>query len=99
MVNRHDLADCYVRLIEQRVAGVFHAVDDTRSTLNECARAVAPSGKIEHLPAEGPFAEALTANQIVSSAATRRELGWTPRLTFVNSVEEQWREWRAANQQ
>lgn len=96
MVNLHDLADCYVRLAEQRANGVFHAVDDTRSTLNECARAVAPNGKTEHVPAEGPFGEALSANQIVSSATTRRELGWTPRRTFPNSVDEQWQEWRAA---
>ncbi len=97
MVAIHDLADCYVRVIEQRVSGIFHAVDDTRSTLNDCARAVAPSAQIEHVPPEGPMAEALTANQMVSSAATRRKLGWTPRRTFVESVDEQWREWRAAN--
>ncbi len=96
MVDLHDLADCFVRLVEQRVNGIFHAVDDTRATLNECARTVVPSGKIEHVRGEGPFAEALMANQIVSSEATRRKLGWTPRRTFVNSVAEQWREWRAA---
>jgi nucleoside-diphosphate-sugar epimerase len=95
MVNLHDLADCYVRVIDQRVAGVFHAVDDTRATLNECAAAVAPAGKIEHVPGEGPFAQVLMANQIVSSDATRRKLGWTPRRTFLNSIEEQWREWRS----
>jgi nucleoside-diphosphate-sugar epimerase len=95
MVNLHDLADCYVQVIEQRIAGVFHAVDDTRATLNECARAVAPSGRIEHVPGEDPLAQALTADQIVSSEATRRKLGWTPRRTFVNSIEEQWQEWRA----
>ena len=97
MVDIHDLADCYVRVIEQRVTGIFHAVDDTRSTLNDCASAVAPSAQIEHVPPEGPMAEALTANQMVSSAATRRKLGWTPHRTFVESVDEQWREWRAAN--
>jgi len=95
MVNLHDLADCYVRLVEQRVNGIFHAVDDTRATLNECARAAVPSGKIEHVPGEGPFAQALMANQVVSSEATRPKLGWTPRRTFLNSIEEQWREWRA----
>jgi nucleoside-diphosphate-sugar epimerase len=96
MVNLHDLADCYLRLVEQRVTGIFHAVDDTRATLNECERAVAPSGKIEHVPGEGPLAAALMANQIVSSDATRRKLGWKPPRTFPNSLEEQWREWRAA---
>jgi len=96
LINLHDLADCYVRAVEQRAAGILHAVDDTKATLNECARAVAPSGKIDHVPAEGFMAEALTANQIVSSEATRRTLGWSPRRTFVNSIDEQWREWRTA---
>src|SRR6266540_5550736 len=52
MVNLHDLVDCYLRLVEQRVAGTFHAVDDTHATLNECAEAVAPDGTIEHVPAD-----------------------------------------------
>lgn len=95
MVNVHDLADCYVRLVEKRATGTFHGVDETRATVDECARAVAPSGKIDHLPAGGPMAEALTIDQQVSSDATRRKLGWTPRRTFVTSIEEQWREWRA----
>ena len=95
MVELHDLADCFVRVIEQRATGIFHAVDDTRSTLNECARAVTPYGKIEHVPGEGPFAAALLANQNVSSDATRQKLGWTPRRMFVSSVDEQWQEWKA----
>ncbi len=96
MVELHDLADCCVRIVDQRISGIFHAVDDTRATLNECARAVAPSGKIDHVSGAGPFAEVLMANQIVSSEATRRKLGWAPRRTFTTSIDEQWREWRAA---
>ena len=95
MVELHDLADCFVRVIEQRATGIFHAVDDTRSTLNECARAVTPYAKIERVPGEGPFAAALLANQNVSSDATRQKLGWTPRRMFVSSVDEQWQEWKA----
>jgi nucleoside-diphosphate-sugar epimerase len=98
MVNLHDLADCYVRIIEQRATGIFHGVDDTHATLNDCARSVAPSGKIEHVAAEGPFGEALALDQTVSSEATRRKLGWTPRRTVTTSIEEQWREWRDALQ-
>jgi len=98
MVNLHDLADCYVRIIEQRATGIFHGVDDTHATVNECARAAAPSGRIEHLPAEGPYGQALTLDQNVSSEATRPKLGWTPRRTFTTSIEEQWREWREALQ-
>ena len=96
LVNLHDAADCYVRAVEQRATGIFHAVDDSRSTIDECVQAIAPAGKIEHAAAEGFMAEALTANQVVSSEATRRTLGWTPRRTFTGSIDEQWREWRAA---
>ncbi len=102
MVNLHDLVDCYLRVIEKRATGVSHAVDDTRATLNECARAVAPAGKIEHVPVDvarqkmGPFVDALILDQNISSEQTRRRLGWSPRRTFVASIEEQWREWRAA---
>lgn len=94
MVHIEDLADCYVRIIEQRVKGIFHGIDDTHSTINECAAAV--SKKIEHVPAEGMLAPALTVDQVVSSETTRKKLGWLPRRTFVSSIEEQWREWRAA---
>ncbi len=103
MVDRSDLAGCFVRVLEQRATGIFHAVDDTRATVNECARAVAPSGKIEHIPAEsarqkmGAFADALLIDQRVSSQTTRKKLGWTPRRSFVTSVGEQWREWREAS--
>jgi len=96
LVDLHDLAECYVRVIEERKPGIHHAIDDSRSSLNECAKAIAPSGRIEHVPAEGFMAEALTVDQIVSSEATRRALGWLPRRTFVNSMDEQWREFRAA---
>ena len=94
MVDRNELAECYVRVVEERAAGIFHAVDDTRSTINECAAAI--SKNIQHVPAEGFLGPALTANQIVSSKATRERLGWLPRRTFVNSIDEQRREWRAA---
>ncbi len=102
MVNLHDLVDCYVRVIEQRAAGIAHAVDDTRASLDECARAVAPNGKLEHIPADaarqkvGPFLDALLLDQNVSSDLTRRRVGWSPRRTFVSSIDEQWREWRAS---
>ncbi len=100
-VDLHDLVDLYVRAVEQRVAGVFHGVDDTHATLNACAAAVAPGGTIEHVPAGaaresmGAFVDALTIDQHVSSAATRERLGWTPKRDFLGSVKEQWAEWRA----
>jgi nucleoside-diphosphate-sugar epimerase len=104
MVDLHDLADCYVRVVEQRAKGIFHGVDDTRATLNECAAAVAPGGTIEHVPEDaaresmGIFVDALVVNQVVRSDATRRTLGWTPKREFIGSVAEQWAEWRAALQ-
>lgn len=102
MVDLHDAADCYARVVEQRATGVFHAVDDTRATLNECAKAIAPRGAVEHLSLDtarriyGPFADALAVDQQVSSAKTRETLGWSPRRTFVESVDAQWQEWREA---
>jgi nucleoside-diphosphate-sugar epimerase len=102
MVDLSDMADCYARIVEQRATGTFHAVDDTRATLNECAKAVAPEAKIEHVPLEtarksyGAFADALAVDQRVSSAKTRQTLGWSPRRTFIASVEEQRREFMSS---
>ncbi len=101
MVNLHDLADCYVRVTEQRATGIFHAVDDTNETLLGCALGIASGSTIETIPVEvarekyGPFADALAIEQCVSSAATRRKLGWNPTREFTSSIDEQWVEYRA----
>lgn len=100
MIDLQELADCYVRVVEQRATGILHAIDDTRSTLEECARAIAPNGAIEHQPLEsarekfGPFADALAIDQIIDSRTTRERLGWSPKKTFINSLDEQWQEWK-----
>jgi nucleoside-diphosphate-sugar epimerase len=100
-VNLHDLVDCYLRAVEQRVPGILHAVDDTHATLNACAAAVAPGAAVEHVPADaarasmGAFVDALVVDQHVSSVAARQKLGWIPKRDFVGSVSEQWAEWRA----
>lgn len=100
LVDLHDLAGCYARIVEQRATGVFHAIDDTRATLNEMAKAVAPDAPIEHVPLEtarqayGPFADALAVDQRVASEKTRKALGWTPKRSFMSSIEEQRLEWR-----
>lgn len=96
LIELHDLANCFVRVAEQRARGIFHAIDDSHHTLNECARAVAPDGAIEHVRMDGPFAEALMVDQRIDSRMTRQKLGWTPRHTFVGSIDEQWAEWRSA---
>jgi nucleoside-diphosphate-sugar epimerase len=99
-VHLGDLTDLYLRALEQRATGVLHGIDDSRATLDECARAVAPKGELEHIPLDlareklGPFADALAVDQRIASSATRKLTRWTPRRTFINSVEEQWREWR-----
>jgi len=101
MINLHDLADCYIKIAEQRVTGILHAVDDTNETLLGCALAAAQGAVIETIPIEfarekyGPFADALNIDQRVSSTATRRKLGWTPSREFTSSLDEQWEEWRS----
>lgn len=98
LVDVHDLADFYVRIIESRSTGTFHGIDDSYLTLNEVTQAIAPNGSIAHVaPPPGPFADALLVDQHVSSAATRERLGWLPKRDFAGSINEQWAEWRAEN--
>ena len=92
LVGLDDLADCFVRAIEQRATGVLHATDDTHSSLNDLARALSKDAKIEHVPVDrakfGPFADALIVDQVISSDATRRKLGWKPKQTFASAARE-----------
>jgi nucleoside-diphosphate-sugar epimerase len=98
MVDLHELADLYVRAVEQRATKVLHAIDDTRATLNECAAALSPN--LEHIPLDvaraklGGLADALALDQTIDSRETRAKLGWNPKRTFLNSIDDQWREWR-----
>ena len=98
MIDLHDLAELYTRAVEQRATKVLHAIDDTRATLNECASAL--STAVEHIPLDaaraklGPFADALAIDQVIDSRETREKLGWEPKRTFLNSIEEQRREWK-----
>ncbi|HEX7153544.1 MAG TPA: NAD-dependent epimerase/dehydratase family protein [Thermoanaerobaculia bacterium] len=102
MVDLHELADLYVKAVEQRATGVLHGIDDSDATLEECARAVAPDATFQKTPLAdareklGPFAEALAVDQRISSSYTRQKLGWNPRRTFVGSINGQWQEWREA---
>ncbi|HEX7420479.1 MAG TPA: NAD-dependent epimerase/dehydratase family protein [Thermoanaerobaculia bacterium] len=90
LVGLDDLAGCYLRAIEQGATGVLHATDDTHASLNDCARALSKDAKIEHLPVDraklGPFADALLVDQVISSDATRRKLGWMPKQTFASAA-------------
>jgi len=100
LVDVHDLADLYVRAVEQRATGVLHGIDDSHDSLETCARAVAPEATIEKLPlplartAMGAFADAMAVDQVIASGETRQKLGWSPRRNFIGSVAEQWSEWR-----
>jgi len=102
LIDLHDLAELYVLAVTQRASGVLHGIDDSDSTLEECARAVAPEGTVVKTPLTearekfGAFADALAVDQRISSSYTRQKLGWQPRRTFVGSVAEQWAEWREA---
>lgn len=101
-VNLHDLVDLYVRAVEQRLPGIFHGIDDTRATMNQIAEAIGGGVPCEHIPPGvaraqmGPFVDALTIDQRVSSVKTRQTLGWIPKRDFLGSIDEQWNEWRAA---
>lgn len=101
LVDLHDLSDLYVRAVEQRATKVLHGIDDSRATLNECAAAISSgSSAVEHVPLDvaraklGGFADALAIDQTIDSRETRAKLGWQPKRTFLDSIEEQWREWR-----
>jgi len=98
LVDLNDLADLYVRAVEQKATGVLHGIDDTHVPLNDCARAL--SSKIEHTEPDrqklGAFADALLVDQVIASEKTRKKLGWSPKRTFVNSIAEQRAEWRAS---
>lgn len=100
LIDLHDLAACYLRILETRGHGIFHAVDDSRVTLDQCAQAIAPQGTISHIPPNavrpklGPFTDALLVDQEISSDQTRQRLGWSPKRDFVGSIGEQWEEWR-----
>ncbi len=100
MVDVRELADLYVRAVEQRAKGVLHGIDDSHETLETMARAIAPNGTVEKLPLEiartamGPFADALAVDQVIASTETRQKLGWSPRRTFLSSIADQWNEWR-----
>ena len=102
LVDLRDLAACYLRILETRGHGIFHAVDDSCLTLDQCAQAIAPGGTISHIqpdavrPKFGPFTDALLVDQEVSSALTRHRLNWSPKRDFLGSIGEQWEEYREA---
>lgn len=90
VVHRDDLADLYVRVVEQAPAGhIFNATDGSRLAVRTIAealsRAAGCGGKVVTTPLAaatqnmGPFADALALDQQVSSVLAERLLGWEPK--------------------
>lgn len=105
LVYTRDLADLYVRLAEHPDAsGVFHAVDESDQTVNDIVQSIAEHmptpPDIRHVPIEearaqqGPYAEAITLDQIVRCPRSRA-IGWTPAhrsvSAYVSRLYEEWR--------
>jgi nucleoside-diphosphate-sugar epimerase len=95
-VHVADLADLYVRVIETSLARaenrLFHATDGTQERVADIARAVAKAaGKPEpkSWPLDearaklGPFADAVSMDQVIASSNSEKRLGWKPRIRGV----------------
>ena len=94
VVHVEDLADLYVRALEQAEAGtLLLAAEGDSLTVRELALAAARGagveGRIEAWPVDearrslGGFADALTLDQQISAAKAKRLLGWTPKAPSV----------------
>lgn len=88
-----DLADLYVRLLENPAAvGTYHANDEADESVDDIVAAIARHAKmtpdVRHVPLEearaklGPYADALALDQLVRSPRAR-SLGWAPTLHSV----------------
>ena len=105
LVYQRDLADLYLRLATSTDAsGVFHATDDSDERVIDIVDALAVHmthrPDVRHIPIEearakhGPFADAITLDQVVRSPRSRA-LGWEPGFKSitanVSTVFEEWR--------
>lgn len=107
VVHRDDLADLYVRVVEQAPAGhVFNATDSSRLTVRSIAEALSRAagchGKVLSTPlaeahkSMGAFADALALDQHVSGVLAERLLGWEPRhRSLVGEAEALFRSFKA----
>jgi nucleoside-diphosphate-sugar epimerase len=107
LVHREDLADLYVRVVEQAPAGhVFNATDGSRLTVKTIAevlsRAAGCGGKVSSTPLEearknmGLFADALALDQQVSGVLAERLLGWEPKhRSLVGEADALFRSYKA----
>jgi nucleoside-diphosphate-sugar epimerase len=107
LIYDRDLADLYVRLAGREDAtGVYHANDEGDERVNDIVTAIAPympvRPDVRYLPLDearprmGPYADALSLDQVVRGPRARA-LGWTPSLRSVaGNVARLLDEWRAA---
>jgi nucleoside-diphosphate-sugar epimerase len=108
LVYERDLADLYVRLVaNENASGVFHANDEGDESVNDIVGAIKPHvavrPDVRYVPLEearakmGPFADALSLDQIARSPRSRA-LGWTPTLRSVSgNAARLLEEWRSAS--
>jgi nucleoside-diphosphate-sugar epimerase len=109
VVHRDDLADLYVRVVEQAPAGhIFNATDSSRLTVRVIAEALSRAagcrGNVIATPLQearkgmGAFADALALDQHVSGVLAERLLGWEPRhRSMVAESDALWRSYRAGS--
>jgi nucleoside-diphosphate-sugar epimerase len=107
LVYDRDLADLYTRLaVSPDATGVYHANDEADERVNDIVSAIASHvamrPDVRHVPMDearvrmGPFADALSLDQVVRSPRARA-LGWTPVVRSVSSnVPRLLEEWRAS---
>jgi nucleoside-diphosphate-sugar epimerase len=108
LVYERDLADLYVRLVaNDDASGVYHANDEGDESVNDIVGAIKPHvavrPDVRYVPLEearakmGPFADALSLDQIARSPRSRA-LGWTPTLRSVGgNAARLLEEWRSAS--
>lgn len=107
VVHRDDLADLYVRVVEQAPAGhIFNATDSSRLTVRVIAealsRAAGCGGRVSAMPLDearkgmGEVADALALDQHVSGVLAERLLGWEPKhRSLVGEAEALCRSYKA----
>ena len=109
MIHRNDLATLYLRIVEERAAGIFHGVDDSPTRVIDIARAASEAagagGETRSVPVEeareslGQVADTLLLDQTL---VTHRgeEIGWKPaHASFVEGAGAAWREYRLGERQ
>lgn len=100
LVERGDLARFYRLVVEQRAAGMLHAVEDAAVPVADLAAALA---RVTKLPVSSwpeaearaklgaPMTEALLLDQVVAMPRARALLGWRPEHPpFLAAVAQIW---------